>query len=121
MEPQALARIDEAADRDGFPPLRLFGRLPSACVASSISGRTFNNSKSRGIIPTTESIDTPTAAGDRVDVVNPAVSRAGKNDAVLDDSLLAEAFGLVGLDPAQRLKQGVGVLAQQGRTADRDG
>lgn len=29
------------------------------------------------------------AAGDRVDVVNPAVSRAGENDAVLDDSLLA--------------------------------
>jgi hypothetical protein len=40
---------------------------------------------------------------------------------VLDDSLLAEAFGLIGLDPAQRFEQGIGVLAQQGRTADRDG
>jgi hypothetical protein len=40
---------------------------------------------------------------------------------VLDDSLLAQAFRLIGLDPAQGLKQYVGVLAQQGRTADRDG
>lgn len=29
------------------------------------------------------------AAGVRVDVVNPAISRAGENDAGLDDSLLA--------------------------------
>jgi hypothetical protein len=41
--------------------------------------------------------------------------------AVLDDSLLAQAFRLIGLDPAQGFKQDVGVLAQQGRTADRDG
>ena len=39
----------------------------------------------------------------------------------LDDSLLAEALGLLGRDTAQGLEQGVGVLAQQGRTADRDG
>ena len=41
--------------------------------------------------------------------------------AVLDDSLLAQAFRLIGLDPAQGFKQCVGVLAQQGRTADCDG
>jgi hypothetical protein len=45
----------------------------------------------------------------------------GENDAALDDSLLAQAFRLIGLDPAQGFKQCVGVLAQQGRTADRDG
>jgi hypothetical protein len=33
---------------------------------------------------------------------------------VLDDSLLAQAFRLIGLDPAQGFKQYVGVLAQQG-------
>ena len=45
----------------------------------------------------------------------------GENDAVLDDSLLAQALRLIGLDPAQGFKQCVGVLAQQRRTADRDG
>jgi hypothetical protein len=44
-----------------------------------------------------------------------------ENDAALDDSLLAQALRLIGLDPAQGFKQVVGVLAQQGRTADRDG
>ena len=39
----------------------------------------------------------------------------------LDDPLLAQAFRFVRLDPAQGLKQHVGVLAQQRRTADRDG
>ena len=41
-------------------------------------------------------------------------------DAGLDHSLLAQAFRLVGLDPAQRFEQVVGVLAQERRTADRD-
>jgi hypothetical protein len=41
--------------------------------------------------------------------------------ALLDDSLLAKALGFIGLDAAQGFEQGVGVLAQQGRTADRDG
>src|SRR6185369_3047121 len=40
---------------------------------------------------------------------------------VLDDPLLAQAFRLVGRDAAQGVEQDVGVLAQQGRTADRDG
>ena len=31
--------------------------------------------------------------------------RRGENDAVLDDSLLAQAFRLIGLDPAQGFKQ----------------
>jgi hypothetical protein len=39
---------------------------------------------------------------------------------VLDDTLLAEALRLIGLDPAQGFKQYVGVLAQQGRAADHD-
>ena len=39
----------------------------------------------------------------------------------LDDPLLAQAFRFVGLDPAQGFQQRVGVLAQQGRTTDRDG
>ena len=44
-----------------------------------------------------------------------------KTGRTLDDPLLAQAFRLIGLDPAQRFKQVVGVLAQQRRTADRDG
>ena len=54
-------------------------------------------------------------------VVAPGRQPGGENDAVLDDSLLAQALRLIGLDPAQRFKQCVGVLAQQWRTADRDG
>ena len=54
-------------------------------------------------------------------VVATRPSAGGENDAVLDDSLLAQAFRLIGLDPAQGFKQYVGVLAQQWRTADRDG
>ena len=48
-------------------------------------------------------------------------ARSTPASSVLDDSLLAQAFRLLGLDPAQGFKQGIGVLAQQGRTADRDG
>ena len=51
----------------------------------------------------------------------PGRQPGGENDAVLDDSLLAQALRLIGVDPAQGLKQYVGVLAQQRRTADRDG
>src|ERR1700759_3143078 len=39
----------------------------------------------------------------------------------LDDPLLAQPFRLIRRDPAQRFQQHVGVLAQQRRTADRDG
>jgi hypothetical protein len=44
-----------------------------------------------------------------------------KTHVALDDPLLAQAFGFIRLDPAQGFKQRVGVLAQQRRTADRDG
>ena len=49
------------------------------------------------------------------------LSRCGRDANRLDDPVLAQAFRLIGLDPAQRFKQDVGVLAQQGRTADGDG
>jgi len=60
-------------------------------------------------------------------ITAPPPPKTGEGDpvrahwALLDDALLAEALCLVGLDAAQGFEQGVGVLAQQRWTADRDG
>ncbi len=51
----------------------------------------------------------------------PGVGRAKGRHPPLDDPLLVQALRFIGLDAAQGFKQHIGVLAQQRRTADRDG